>query len=101
MQENNFEKQVQQKMDELSIKPSEELWQKVSFAIAKRKTDRRIFVIIFPFVVIARFRCVYYLDQIADGRTNKAIVENAGAVRQVQRIRTVIIKFNCKIMNRD
>jgi len=46
MQENNFEKQVQQKMDELSLSPSAEVWQKLSVSIAKDKKDRRFFVII-------------------------------------------------------
>ncbi len=46
MQENNFEKQVQQKMDELSLSPSAEVWQKLSVSIAKDKKDRRFFIII-------------------------------------------------------
>jgi len=46
MQENNFEKQVQQKMDELSMSPSTEVWQKLSVSIAKDKKDRRFFAII-------------------------------------------------------
>ena len=79
MQENNFEKQVQQKMDELSIKPSEELWQKVSIAIAKRKTDRRIFVIIFLLLLLISSGVFITWNQMVDGRTNKAIVEIAGA----------------------
>jgi hypothetical protein len=43
MQENNFEKQVQQKMEELKIDPSINVWQKVSLSITDRKRDRRIF----------------------------------------------------------
>lgn len=47
MQENNFEKKVQQKMDELSLSPSAEVWQKLSVNIARQKRDRRFFIIIF------------------------------------------------------
>ena len=42
MQENNFEKQVQEKMDDLRIDPSGELWQKVSSRIGKKKRDHRV-----------------------------------------------------------
>ncbi len=47
MPENEFEKQVQQKMDGLKLKPSAEVWQNVADAITKRKTDRRIIAFIF------------------------------------------------------
>ena len=47
MPENEFEKQVQQKMDRLKLKPSAEVWQNVAGAITKRKTDRRIIAFIF------------------------------------------------------
>ena len=42
MQENNFEKQVQEKMDDLRIDPSGELWQKVSSRIGSKKRDHRV-----------------------------------------------------------
>ena len=47
MPENEFEKQVQQKMDSLKVKPSAEVWQNVADAITKRKSDRRIIAFIF------------------------------------------------------
>ena len=53
MPENEFEKQVQQKMDGLKVKPSEQVWQHVAGAIVKRKTDRRIFAIVMLCLLIA------------------------------------------------
>jgi hypothetical protein len=40
MQENNFEKNVKQKLDELSLSPSEPVWQKVEAAIQKKRRRR-------------------------------------------------------------
>jgi hypothetical protein len=48
MEENKFEKQVQQKMDELKIPPSESVWQKIEMRIEKRKPRRRILFFILP-----------------------------------------------------
>ena len=52
MQENEFEKEVQQKMDELKFSPSAEVWKNVSAVIEKRKKDRKIFAIIFLCLLI-------------------------------------------------
>ena len=45
MQENNFEKQVQEKMGDFRVDPSSEIWQKVSLQIGRRKRDDRVFII--------------------------------------------------------
>ena len=42
MQERNFEKQVKQKMEELSLTPSEPVWKKVEEQIRKRRDRRRL-----------------------------------------------------------
>ncbi|CAN5635081.1 hypothetical protein BH11BAC5_BH11BAC5_50420 [soil metagenome] len=47
MPENEFEKEVQQKIDGLKLKPNVEVWQNVSTAITKRKAGKRIFILIF------------------------------------------------------
>lgn len=44
MPENDFEKQVQQLFAELRLKPSEEVWPKVSSRIRKEKARRRAFI---------------------------------------------------------
>ena len=41
MEENKFEKQVQQKMDELKIHPSDSVWEKIEARIGKRKRPNR------------------------------------------------------------
>lgn len=43
MQESNFEKQVQQKLDELQLTPSEPVWQNIEVAIRKKKDRRLVF----------------------------------------------------------
>jgi hypothetical protein len=43
MPENEFEKEVQQKMDGLKLTPNDEVWQQVASTISKRKTRRGIF----------------------------------------------------------
>lgn len=42
--QNEFEKQVQQKMEELKLVPSEPVWQKVEMQIRQRKDRRRLFL---------------------------------------------------------
>src|SRR6266498_2919518 len=48
---NEFEKQVQQKMEELKLVPSEPVWQKVEMQIRKKK-DRRRLIFWIPFLVL-------------------------------------------------
>lgn len=50
MQENNFEKKVQQKMEGLTLSPSGEVWQKIQFELAKKQYKKRgwlIFILLF------------------------------------------------------
>jgi hypothetical protein len=52
MQEQNFEKQVQHKLDELSLTPSAPVWQKVEKEIREKKKRRRLIVFwLFPFLI--------------------------------------------------
>jgi cytoskeletal protein RodZ len=50
MEENKFEKQVQQKMDELQIQPSDAVWEKIESQIGKKKGRRWGLIILFLFV---------------------------------------------------
>ncbi|HZF64366.1 MAG TPA: outer membrane beta-barrel protein [Chitinophagaceae bacterium] len=52
MQENSFEKQVQQKMGELSFTPSAPVWQNVQAQIKKRKERKRIIFWMFPLLAV-------------------------------------------------
>jgi hypothetical protein len=47
MEENKFEKQVQQKMDELQIQPSDAVWEKIELQIEKKKSRRWGLIILF------------------------------------------------------
>ncbi len=47
MHENNFEKQVQEKMDQLGFEPSDAVWAAVDKEINKGKRRRRPFFILF------------------------------------------------------
>jgi hypothetical protein len=48
MQEQNFEKQVKEKMEELSVAPSAPVWMKVEEQIRQKRSRRRIFFWLFP-----------------------------------------------------
>lgn len=50
--QNEFEKQVQQKMEELKLVPSEPVWQKVEMQIRKKKDRRRLMLWIPLFVLL-------------------------------------------------
>lgn len=41
MQENEFEKKLQQKMDKLQVQPTEEVWQRIEAQVATKKRKRR------------------------------------------------------------
>ncbi len=53
MQEQNFEQQVRQKMDELSLVPSAPVWNKVEEEIRKKKDRRRIVLWLLPFALLS------------------------------------------------
>ncbi len=52
MQENNFEKQVQQKLDELKLNPSDTVWQNVYAKIKKEKRRWRELIIFFVLFIL-------------------------------------------------
>jgi cytoskeletal protein RodZ len=49
MEENKFEKQVQKKMEELEIHPSESVWEKIEVRIEKKKDPKWGLIILFLF----------------------------------------------------
>jgi hypothetical protein len=52
MQEQNFEKQVQKKLEELNLSPSAPVWKKVEEQIREKKDRRRIFFWLIPVVLL-------------------------------------------------
>ena len=53
MEENKFEKQVQQKMDELRIQPSDAVWKKIEVRIEKKKDRKWGLIILFLLMGLA------------------------------------------------
>ncbi|MCU7552453.1 PorT family protein [Chitinophagaceae bacterium LB-8] len=51
MQEQNFEKQVREKMDDLSFVPSAPVWEKVEEQIKKKKEKRRLIFWLLPLMI--------------------------------------------------
>ncbi|MEO6548311.1 MAG: hypothetical protein ABIN94_09940 [Ferruginibacter sp.] len=82
MQDNNFEKQVEQKMEELSFPPSGEVWQKVSVAIKKRKNDRNIFVII-SLLLLALSASIFIINY-QPKKFNKPLSEKNNSQRTIE-----------------
>ncbi|MDB5199683.1 MAG: PorT family protein [Chitinophagaceae bacterium] len=74
MQENEFEKQVQQKMDALKLHPSGAVWQKIEVQIRKEKR-RRWILLFFPVILIG----VLYGGYVFLNRNNS----NAGGQQQL------------------
>ena len=85
MQQNNFEKQVQQKMEELTVKPSEDVWHKLAGAIGKRNKDRRVI----GYIVLALLlvgSAVYILsDRAVKPQSNKLSAPHLPTVEDITR----------------
>jgi hypothetical protein len=56
MQENDFEKKMRLKMDELALVPGEEVWKKVALRIGKEKRRKRFLIFLFVFYLSRRYR---------------------------------------------
>jgi hypothetical protein len=60
MQENSFEKKVQQKMEELSFEPSEPVWQKVELQIQQKRRRRRLVFLLLPLLLVGSGLALYF-----------------------------------------
>lgn len=60
MEQNNFEKNVQQQLDEFKIPPSDSVWQNVEKRIGK-KHKRRKLILLFLFLMVIFLSGAYYL----------------------------------------
>jgi len=101
MPENEFEKQVQQKMDGLKVKPSQQVWQNVAGAIVKQKTDRRIFAIVLLCLLIAAggvFLVNYTARQHKD---NSLIIADNTDLKNSKETRTFNIDPSKQIVDRQ
>ena len=69
MQENEFEKQVQQKMEELQLHPSESVWQHIAAHITKKK-QRRVVWIFFLLLLALLFAGYWLMDPLNNSNQN-------------------------------
>lgn len=80
MEENNFEKEVQQKMSELKIPPSDAVWNHVKMNIEKRKS-RRWLLLIFLFGCIVLLTGLYYFSTDKYSSLNNKLSQNKAAIK--------------------
>ena len=82
MQENNFEKKVQQTMDGLALSPSGEVWKKIQVEIEKKRDKkRRWFIFILFFICLVSGGSIWILQH-ADTTVNKNKINttNSGGI---------------------
>jgi hypothetical protein len=70
MEPNNFEEEIQQKMDELKIPPSDLVWTNIEKRIGKKHKDRKIIFIIF-FLILFLFTGGYWLFNSIKNNTHR------------------------------
>ena len=94
MQEQNFEKQVKQKMEELSLTPSEPVWDKVEEQIRKKR-DRRKFFFWLPLTVLLVGGGVWFLSGIKGDDNSIAVIskkqnndtkENTSTIKKTEKV---------------
>src|SRR6185312_7012748 len=74
MEQNNFEKNAQQKMDEFKIAPSDSVWTNVEKRINKKEKDRKVIFILF-FLIVFLLSGGYWLLNLSkkDQKSNQQI----------------------------
>ncbi|MES2891857.1 MAG: hypothetical protein V4725_07590, partial [Bacteroidota bacterium] len=75
MQENNFEKQVQEKMEDLRIDPSGESWEKVSARIGNRKRDHRILLVCLSALLLLLVSGLTWINTTSNNKSKPALAE--------------------------
>jgi hypothetical protein len=88
--QNEFEKQVQQKMEELKLVPSEPVWQKVEMQIRKEKDRRRMIFWIPLFAILLGGGLWVGIDQYSNNISYKKI-GNEKIDHQTQTQNSVIV----------
>src|SRR6185312_13909697 len=73
MEQNNFEKNVQQKLDELKIPPSDAVWTNIEKRIGKKHKDRRVFFILFFLIVFLLSGGVWLFNSGSNSKRNQPI----------------------------
>jgi hypothetical protein len=85
MPENEFEKQVQQKLDGLKFDPSVEVWKNVAAAVAKRKKDRRgLAVILLSLLLIGT--TIFILFKYKPDKSNDKFISNKNNTSKIDSV---------------
>lgn len=69
--QNEFEKQVKQKMEELKLVPSDPVWQKVEKQIRQKREKRRFLFFLFPFCLLTGIAIMWAIS-----RNSNRILQN-------------------------
>jgi hypothetical protein len=93
MQEQNFEKQVRQKMEELSLTPSEPVWKKVELQI-REKRDRRRLLFWLPLTALLLTGGIWHIsnnlnNNYADSKTAKQENDKINTISPIEQKVTV------------
>ena len=76
MEQNNFEKNMQQKMDELKIAPSESVWTNVEKRIGKKDKDRKLIFMLFLLIVFLLSGGYWLMNSSKNNQNNNHQVGN-------------------------
>lgn len=81
MQENNFEKQVRERLDELHFQPTAPVWQQVSAHIRQRRKRRRLVYFTIAALILATTAIGWpYFSEWTGGKEPVAQIDDAGDV---------------------
>jgi hypothetical protein len=78
MEQNNFEKNVQQKLDEFSIHPSDSVWLNVEKRIGKKRKDRKVVFIFFFLILFLLSGGYWLLKSSKNNQQQNQLVSNVG-----------------------
>jgi len=76
MEQNNFEKNVQQKMDEFKIAPSDSVWTNVEKRIGRKDKDRKLIFILFFLIVVLLSGGYWLLKSSTNNQKNNQQIGN-------------------------
>ncbi len=88
MQKNEFEKQVQQKMEELKVHPSDSVWLNIEASIAKTKRRRRVWIFL-PALLICLL-CGGYFYGIPKWCQSRSTTKNIQKMQSMRKAHTIM-----------
>jgi hypothetical protein len=76
MEQNNFEKDIQQKMGELKIAPSDSVWPNIEKHIGKKKKERRAIFIIIAFLLFLSLGGLWFINSKTNNQQKNEPIAN-------------------------